>query len=54
MGKKIPIYIQKGLDGVAKQYSDSPHTTNAGAVLRFLARFISVETIIKLFAHKLC
>lgn len=54
MKKKIPIYIQRGLDEAAKAYSDSPSTTNAGAVLRFLARFISVETVIKLFAHKLC
>ena len=34
------------------KYSDSLATTDAGAVLRFVARFLPVEMIIKLAAHK--
>lgn len=34
------------------KYSNSKATTNAGAVLRFIARFIPIETIIQLAAHK--
>lgn len=49
----IPKPIKEALDAAAKNYSDSPATTNAGRVLRFLAKFISVDVAIKLFAHKL-
>ena len=53
MNNQIPQPIKDALDKVATQYSQSPATTNAGRVLRFFAKFISVDTIIKLFAHKL-
>jgi predicted transcriptional regulator len=49
---EIPKEIKDALDSVAKDYSRSKATTNAGAVLRFFARFLSVDTVIKLFAHK--
>lgn len=52
MAQEIPPNIKNALDKVAQQYSQSPYTTNAGAVLRFFARFISVDTVVKLFAHK--
>lgn len=52
MGKEIPPVIKNVLDNAAKTYSESKATTNAGAVLRFFARFISVDTVVKLFAHK--
>lgn len=45
--------IKAVLDEAAYRYSDSPATTNAGRVLRFISRFIKPSTIIKLFAHKL-
>lgn len=45
--------IKSMLDEAAYRYSDSPATTNAGRVLRFISRFIKPSTIIKLFAHKL-
>jgi hypothetical protein len=51
--KKIPVEITNLLDEAAKKYSESKATTNAGAVLRFLAKFVSTSTIVKLFAHKL-
>lgn len=53
MKKEIPPQIQEALKEVAKQYSESEATTDAGRVLRFFARFISKDTITKLFAHKL-
>lgn len=49
----IPEPITKALNEVAKSYSESPATTNAGRVLRFISRFITVDTVIKLFAHKM-
>lgn len=51
--KKVPVELTNLLDEAAKRYSESKATTNAGVVLRFLAKFVSTETIIKLFAHKL-
>lgn len=45
--------IKSILDEAAYRYSDSPATTNAGRVLRFISRFIKPSTIIKLFAYKL-
>ncbi|MFK7061634.1 hypothetical protein V3Q90_16080 [Flavobacterium oreochromis] len=53
MPNEIPPVIKEVLDTAAKEYSKSPATTNAGRVLRFIARFISVDTVIKLFAHKI-
>jgi len=53
MSKEIPPVIKEVLDQAAQQYSRSPATTNAGRVLRFLAQFVSVDTVVKLFAHKL-
>jgi len=53
MKKEIPFYVKHTLDSAAQLYSESKATTNAGRVLRFIARFVSVDTVIKLFAHKL-
>jgi hypothetical protein len=53
MEEKIPQEIKDGFDQVAKQYSESKATTNAGAVLRFICRFIKPSTIMKMVAHKL-
>jgi len=53
MNKEIPTEITQALNDVLKSYSASPANTNAGRVLRFLARFITVETVIKVLAHKL-
>ncbi len=51
--KKIPEPIKIALDEVAQKYSDSPHTTNAGFILRLVCKLIKPTTVIKLFAHKL-
>lgn len=53
MTKEIPKVLSDALNSVAKKYSESPATTNAGAILRFLSRFITVETVVQLFAHKM-
>jgi hypothetical protein len=53
MKKEIPIQVKNVLDNAAKTYSKSKATTNAGRVLRFICRFVSVDTVVKLFAHKL-
>lgn len=53
MKQQIPPLLEMELNKVASQYSRSPATTNAGVVLRFLARFVTVDTVVKLFAHKL-
>ena len=45
--------IKSMLDEAANAYSESPATTNAGRVLRFISRFIKPSTVIRLFAHKL-
>lgn len=45
--------IQEALNEVAKKYSESPSTTNAGFFLRLICKFVSPSTIIKMFAHKL-
>jgi hypothetical protein len=53
MSKEMPPLVKVVLDDAAKTYSESKATTNAGFILRFVARFITVDTVIKLFAHKL-
>lgn len=53
MKKEIPPLVKKVLNNAAKTYSESKATTNAGRVLRFICRFVSVDTVVKLFAHKL-
>jgi len=45
--------INNVLQEAATKYSQSPATTNAGRWLRFIARIVPVETVVKIFAHKL-
>ena len=49
----IPEPIINALDSVAKKYSESPSTTNAGFFLRLFCKLFKPTTIIKMFAHKL-
>ena len=51
--KKIDPIIKDALQEVANKYSESKATTNAGVVLRFLARFITVDKVVKILSHKL-
>ena len=52
MKKEIPEEIKDVLNFAAEKYSNSKATTNAGRILRLFARFITVDTVIKLFAYK--
>ena len=52
MKQEIPPVVKAVLDNAAKTYSESKATTNAGVVLRFFAKFISVDMVVKIFAHK--
>jgi len=49
--KEIPKEISDSLQKAATDYSKSPATTDAGIVLRVIAKIIPVSTVIKLFAH---
>lgn len=53
MSKKMSTEVTQALNEVLKSYSGSTATMGAGRVLRFLARFITVETVFKVLAHKL-
>ena len=50
---RIPEPIKNVLDEAAQSYAESPSTTNAGFVLRFICKFLKPSTIIKMFAHKI-
>lgn len=50
---EIPNEVKDALNVAANLYSQSPATTNAGSILRFIAHILPPTTIIKLFAHKL-
>lgn len=51
MKKEIPQAVRIVLANAAQKYSESPSTTNAGRVLRFIAKFVTQETVAKLFSH---
>lgn len=50
--QKLPPVVGQVVDELAKKYSESPATTNAGRVLRFFARFVTLDTLLKLVVHK--
>lgn len=49
----IPTEVVSILQKAATSYSQSPATTNAGRWLRFLAKIIPPEMVVKIFAHQL-
>ena len=53
MSKEIPVEIVDALQDAATKYSQSEATTNAGRILRAIAKVIPVSIIVKLFASKL-
>lgn len=50
--QQLPPVIGGALDKLTKAYSESEATTNAGRVLRFLARFVTVDMVLKILTHK--
>jgi hypothetical protein len=51
MTKQIPQEIQDVLQEAATKYSESEATTNAGAIIRFIAKVIPVRFAVQLFSH---
>lgn len=49
----VPDEITGGLQKAATEYSRSPATTNAGRVLRFIAKVVPVSVIVKILAHQM-
>lgn len=49
---RLPREIKDAVNDVSKKYSESPATTNAGVVLRIFARFVTIDTLLKLLSHK--
>lgn len=48
----LPPIVGQVVEELARKYSESPYTTNAGRTLRFFARFVTLDTLVKLVAHK--
>lgn len=49
---ELPIELKKVVDNVVVKYSESQATTDAGRLLRFLSRFVTVDMVLKVLAHK--
>jgi len=50
--QKLPPIIGEAVNDLAKKYSESPHTTNAGRILRIFARVVPLDTLLKIINHK--
>lgn len=50
--KDIPQPIKNVLDNAAQTYADSKSTTNAGRVLRWIARLLPPSIVIKIFSEQ--
>lgn len=50
--QKLPPIVGQVVDELTKKYSESPATTNVGRVLRFVARFVTLDMLLKLVVHK--
>jgi len=50
--KEFPPVINHAINDLTRKYSESPATTNAGRVLRFVAKFVTVDMLLKLITHK--
>ena len=50
--QEIPPIINQAVNDLAKKYAESKATTNAGRVLRFVSRFVTLDMLLKLITHK--
>lgn len=50
--KQLPPVIGQAVNELTKKYSESEATTGAGRILRFLARFFTVDDVLKMLSHK--
>jgi len=49
---KLPDYIEVHAKNLAKNYSESPATTNAGFILRLIVKFLPIDLICKALTEK--
>jgi len=52
MEKNIPPIVNQALNELTKKYSESTATTNAGRILRFIARVVPLDVLLKIIVHK--
>lgn len=50
--QQLPPVVSGALNELQRKYSESPATTNAGRVLRFVSRFVTVDMLLKLIVAK--
>lgn len=50
--QQLPPVVSTALNELQRKYSESPATTNAGRVLRFVSRFVTVDMLLKLIVAK--
>lgn len=50
--RDLPPAVGNALNELQRKYADSPATTNAGIVLRTIARFVPLDLLLKIIVHK--
>lgn len=50
--RDLPPVIGKALNELQLRYAESTATTNAGRILRTIARFVPLDTLLKILVHK--
>lgn len=50
--QQLPPVIGQAISELTRKYSESKATTNAGRVLRFVSRFVTIDMLLKLITHK--
>lgn len=53
MEKELPKEINEALEGLKKEYVNSPATTKAGTVIRTIVKFIPLTWLLKALVHKI-
>lgn len=48
----LPDEVLNHVEMLARNYANSPATTNAGAVLRFIVRFLPIDLLAKMITEK--
>ena len=50
---KLPDEVLNHVEMLARNYANSPATTNAGSVLRFIVRFVPLRLLVKAITAKI-
>lgn len=48
----LPPVVGNALNNLQQKYAESPATTNAGRILRTVARFVPLDLLLKILVHK--